>query len=153
MAYRYATELNMRLLVSHPAVCPSISRVILYVKDIQTVAAFYEMIFGMKPIESTEAGWLELESPSGGCLVALHKASKAQKSGAAAKLVFGVRNVRAFKEEAALRGLQFGPVHVVRAGLGHEYANSKDPAGNSISISSRGMKALPQQLRAEATSS
>ena len=33
---------------------PSISRVILYVKDIPKVAAFYETFFGMKRLESNE---------------------------------------------------------------------------------------------------
>jgi predicted enzyme related to lactoylglutathione lyase len=122
------------------APAPSISRVILYVKDIEKVAVFYQTFFGMQRIESDEPGWLELESPSGGCLIALHQASKAQKCGAAVKLVFGVEDVPAFKAAAALRGLQFGAVHSVRQGAGHEFANAKDPAGNSISISSRGMK-------------
>jgi predicted enzyme related to lactoylglutathione lyase len=120
----------------------AISRVILYVKDIQKVAAFYRTFFEMNPIDSDEPGWLELESPSGGCRIALHQASKAQKSGAAVKLVFGVQNVQAFKDAAAERGLHFGAVHVVRQAPGHEFANAKDPAGNSISISSRGMKAV-----------
>jgi len=120
--------------------------VILYVKDIERVAAFYQTFFGMKRIVSEEPGWLELESAGGGCRVALHQASKAQKSGAAVKLVFGVKDVPAFKEAAASRGLKFGPVHVVRNGPGHAFANAKDPAGNSISISSRGMNAS-QPLR------
>ena len=122
-------------------VCPALSRVILYVKDLPKVAAFYQTFFGMKRIDGAEAGWLELESPAGGCRIALHKASKGQKSGAAMKIVFGVKDVQAFKDEAATRGLHFGAVHVVRAPLGHEFANAKDPAGNSISISSRGLKA------------
>jgi predicted enzyme related to lactoylglutathione lyase len=126
-----------------PAVCPSLSRVILYVKDIPRVAAFYEAFFGMKRIAPAETGWLELESPTGGCLIALHQASKAQKSGAAVKLVFGVQDVQAFKDASAARGLKFGPVHVVGKGFGHEFANAKDPAGNSISISSRGLKTAP----------
>jgi len=122
-------------------VSPPISRVILYVKNIARVAAFYEKFFGMKPIDSNEKGWLELQGPSGSCVIALHQASKAQKSGAAVKLVFGVTDVFAFKEEAARNGLKFGAVHVVRRdGANHEFTNAKDPAGNSISISSRGMK-------------
>jgi len=133
--------MNQRPVIRPLAPPSSISRVILYVKDMEKVAVFYQTIFGMKRIESEEPGWLELESPCGGCRVALHQASKAQKSGAAVKLVFGVENVSAFKEAAASRGLEFGPVHVVRKGVGHEFANAKDPAGNSISISSRGMKA------------
>ena len=118
---------------------PSLSRVILYVRDIEKVAAFYVEMFGMERVLSEEAGWLELKSPGRGCRIALHQASKGQKSGAAVKLVFGVKDVRAFRDAAALRGLKFGAVHVVRTGSGHEFSNGKDPAGNSISISSRGM--------------
>jgi predicted enzyme related to lactoylglutathione lyase len=121
-------------------VTPTLSRVILYVKDIPKVAAFYRTFFGMEPIESDEPGWLELESPSGGCRIALHQGSKTLKSGAAVKLVFGVKDVEAFKQAASQQGLQFGAVHAVTKPPGHEFANAKDPAGNSISISSRGMK-------------
>ena len=123
---------------------PPISRVILYVKDIKKVASFYEMFFGMRRVDSEEPGWLELESPSGGCMIALHQASKSQRRGTAVKLVFGVEDVAAFKEAVAARGLKFGPVHTVRHGLWHEFANGKDPAGNSISISSRGTKRSKQ---------
>jgi len=52
-----------------------------------------------------------------------------------------IEKVPAFKKAAVSRGLKFGPVHVVRNGPGHAFANAKDPAGNSISISSRGIKA------------
>lgn len=55
------------------------------------------------------------------------------------KLVFGVADVRAFKSAKEKEGLKFGVVHVVREGNGHEFSNAKDPAGNSISISSRGL--------------
>jgi len=126
--------------------------VILYVKDIQKVATFYEAFFGMKRMETEATGWLELTSPSGGCLVALHQASKTQKSGAAVKPVFGVRDVRGFAEAAALRGLKFDPVHVVR-GLNYEFANAKDPAGNSISISSRGIPRLSRRTEGSASRS
>lgn len=139
MSVKYAIAIP-----SIPA-CPSISRVILYVKDIPKVAAFYETFFWMKRA-TEEPGWLELESPSGGCCIALHQASKTQKSGAAVKLVFEVSDVQKFVDAAAARGLKFGPVHGVRNGLGHEFANAKDPAGNSISISSRGCQRSPSQL-------
>ncbi len=126
------------------SITPAISRVILYVRDIEKVALFYETLFGMERIESEGRGWLELRSLSGGCLVALHQAAKSQKSGAAMKLVFGVKDVRAFTEEAARKGLPFGPVHRVDHGPGLEFANIefaniKDPAGNSVSVSSRGI--------------
>ena len=116
---------------------PRISRVILYVKDIPKVAAFYERHFGMRALPGRRKDWLELSSESGGCTVALHQAAVTQKSGAAIKLVFAVRDVREFVKQRKAKGLKFGVVHAVD---GFEFANSKDPAGNSIQISSRGLK-------------
>jgi catechol 2,3-dioxygenase-like lactoylglutathione lyase family enzyme len=80
-------------------------RVILYVKDIPKVAEFYRTHFGMRPLASDEEGWLELESKSGGCNIALHRAPTAQRSGAAIKIAFGVADVRQFKKEREAAGL------------------------------------------------
>jgi predicted enzyme related to lactoylglutathione lyase len=115
---------------------PQIARVILYVKDIPKVAAFYERYFAMQRLPGASTGWLELASGSGGCTIALHQASVAQKSGAAMKLVFGVADVKGFKRAKELEGLKLGVVHEAE---GFEFANGKDPAGNSISVSSRGL--------------
>jgi catechol 2,3-dioxygenase-like lactoylglutathione lyase family enzyme len=112
-----------------------IVRIILYVKNIPKVAAFYERHFGMHPLPSSEKGWLEMTGASGPN-IALHQAASTQKSGAAVKIVFGISDVRSFKAERERHGLKFGSVH--DAG-GFEFANAKDPAGNSIQISSRGM--------------
>lgn len=116
---------------------PPITRVVLYVKNIEAVAQFYERHFRLRRGPADEAGWLEL-SGGAGCAIALHKAAVSQKSGAAIKIVFGVQDVAAFKERCAEHGLNFGPIH--RAG-GVEFANAKDPAGNSILISNRGLPA------------
>ena len=114
----------------------ALSRVVLYVRDIPTMAAFYQQHFGLQPLGNGEPGWLELVPPGGGCAIALHQAAASQKRGSEIKLVFGVADVRAFKAERAAAGLPFGPVHEA---AGHCFANAKDPAGNAISISSRGM--------------
>jgi len=113
-----------------------IVRVILYVRDLPKVANFYQKHFGMKPLPSDDAGWLELESNSGDCNIALHRAASSQKSGAAIKIVFGVSNVRQFMKERETERLKFGPIHDTGT---FEFANAKDPAGNSIQISSRGL--------------
>jgi catechol 2,3-dioxygenase-like lactoylglutathione lyase family enzyme len=119
---------------------PHVARVILYVRDIPKVAAFYQRFFDMRPLPGGSDGWLELASAAGGCTIALHQASVGQKSGAAMKLVFGVPDVHAFKSAREKDGLKLGVVHEVRqGGRGFEFCNGKDPAGNSISISSRGM--------------
>ena len=98
------------------AVAP-LSRIIPYVRDIPTVAAFYQTHLGCVPIPRDEPGSFELSSPAGGCTIALHQASKAQKRGSEIKLGLGVDDVHAF------RIVQFG--------------NASDPAGNSISMSNR----------------
>jgi hypothetical protein len=91
----------------------------------------------MNPLPGATKGWLELASPSGGCIISLHQAATSQKSGAAMKLVFSVVDVQAFKNAAEKQGLKFSVVHAVSGS--HEFANAKDPNGNSISISSRGL--------------
>jgi len=115
---------------------PRITRVILYVRDIPRVAAFYQTHFGLKPLPGASKGWIELAAADGRCCIALHQASAAQKRGYEIKIVFGVKDVQAFKAERALHGLKFGVVH---AADGFDFSNAKDPAGNSIQISSRGL--------------
>lgn len=117
-----------------------IVRLVLYVKNIPAVAAFYREHFGFVPLPSDLSGWQELVSPSGGCSLALHQAAKSQKSGAAVKLVFAVPNVKQFIADRAAHGLAFGPIHDA---TGYCFANAKDPAGNSISISDRGYHTAP----------
>ena len=128
-----------RTILTSPPVCPAISHVILYVRDIERVATFYESLFGMRRIPSNETGWLELESPSGGCSIALHIRTSVAPRVSTVKLVFGVADVSAFKAAAGLRGLRFGKMYRVAA-TGHQFANMRDPAGNLVSISSRRMK-------------
>lgn len=115
----------------------AVSRVILYVKDVARVSAFYQQHFEMKPLPGSEEGWVELSSGKRSCNIALHKAASSQKGGAAMKIVFGVSNVRKFIAEREDDGLRFGPIHSPGE---FEFANAKDPAGNSIQISSRGFK-------------
>ena len=114
----------------------TISRVILYVRDMPKVAAFYERHFGLRALAGEKKDWLELSSESGGCTIALHQAAILQKSGAAMKLVFAVRDVRDFVEKRKAAGMKFGEIHEVD---GFAFANAKDPAGNSIQVSSRGV--------------
>jgi predicted enzyme related to lactoylglutathione lyase len=113
---------------------PPIAGIILYVKDIPKVSAFYQKHFGFTVLPGCLVGWQQLISPNGGCGLALHQAAKSQKSGAAMKIVFGVPDVKRFITERRQHGLEFGPVHEAK---GICFANAKDPAGNSISISDR----------------
>lgn len=115
---------------------PQLTRVILYVRDIPKVATFYTKHFGLVPIPGAEEGWLELAPINGGCSIALHQATTAQKRGSEIKLVFGIRDVAAFKRQCEKAGLKFGVIHQAE---GFQFSNAKDPAGNAIQISSRGL--------------
>lgn len=115
---------------------PVISRIILFVKDPAAIANFYQRYFHMRVLAGASDEWVELTGSLPGCNIALHKATVSQKSGSAIKIVFGVKDVRSFKAAKEADGLSFGVIHKVED---FEFCNGKDPAGNSIQISSRGL--------------
>jgi predicted enzyme related to lactoylglutathione lyase len=114
------------------------NRVLLYAKDIEKTAAFYELHFGFKAEREDGDRIVELISPHGGANLMIHPAGKAQKQGqSTVKLVFDVENVEAFHRKCAQQGLQFGVLH--RAN-GYVFANARDPNGNPISFSGRAFR-------------
>ncbi len=113
-----------------------LTRIILYVKDIEAMVQFYETHFGFVSHRDPADRIVELRG-SGASLM-LHPAAKSQKMGQAlVKLVFDVEDVEAFRARAAKEGLNFGKVH---AGDGYVFANAKDPCSNSIQVSSRAFR-------------
>ncbi len=112
-----------------------ITRIVLYVKNVEKLAEFYQRVFELKPVAPPEKGWIELGA--GGCNIALHQASKtADFRRAAAKIVFGVKDVAKTKALLKRRGLKLGPIH---DGPNSRFCNGKDPEGNLISIGNRGL--------------
>ena len=118
---------------------PVLGRIVLYVHDVETVAEFYARHFGFRIHRAPGDRIVELESPGGsGANIMLHPLGRGRKSGqTVVKLVFDVPDVEAFCARAARRGLAFGAIH---KGEGYAFANAKDPAGNSISVSSRAFR-------------
>ena len=118
---------------------PVLGRILLYVHDIEGVAEFYAFHFGFRILQEEGDRIVELESPGGaGNNIMLHPLGRGRKSGqTVAKLVFDISDVTAFCARAAKQGLEFGPMH---KGDGYVFANAKDPAGNSISVSSRAFR-------------
>lgn len=112
-----------------------ISRIILFVADVPGVAAFYQRHFGLEPLETEEDGWLELRAE--GCNLALHrgKLPPGERSQSPAKIVFAVSNVHDAVKRFAAEGLKFGKVQEWN---GISFADTQDPEGNPIQISSRG---------------
>ncbi|MEL6377461.1 MAG: VOC family protein [Pseudomonadota bacterium] len=112
-----------------------LGRVIIYTKKPEELADFYCRHFGfdIRRIEGDRI--VELVAQGTGCNILLHPMSPKRKDGQTlVKLVFDVEDVDAYCRDAEKRGLKFGKIH--RAD-GYSFANAKDPANNSISVSSR----------------
>ena len=112
-----------------------ITRIVLYVKNVDKVAEFYRRVFELKIIGTPEKGWIEFDA--GGCNIALHQAAKtANFRRAAAKISFGVKDVAAAKAVLESRGLKLGPIHTTPNST---FCNGKDPEGKLLSIGNRGV--------------
>jgi hypothetical protein len=116
-------------------VMPLLNSVTIYTRLIPEMVDFYSLHFGYTAFQRPGDRMVELRPPGAGAVIRLHLASKGQKAGQSlVKLNFDVEDVVAFARAAKTRGLEFGPLH---DGMGYAYANTKDPSGNSISISGR----------------
>ncbi|WP_280822840.1 VOC family protein [Pseudaminobacter soli (ex Li et al. 2025)] len=115
-----------------------LNRLVIYAKNVEVTAKFYEKHFGFKAINMPGDRTVELVAEDGGANLMLHQAAKGQRSGQAiVKLVFDVEDVEAFCRQCAENGLEFGAIHKAD---GYLFANAKDPCQNSISVSSRAFK-------------
>ena len=113
----------------------ALGRIILYTKKIEEVAEFYRRHFGFDVLRLEGDRIVELVAPGSGSNILLHPMPANRKEGQTlVKLVFDVEDVDAFCRASEARGLTFGAIH--RAD-GYCFANAKDPAKNSISVSSR----------------
>src|SRR3990167_6070649 len=112
-----------------------LSTIIIYAKDMYRTARFYSGLFGFETSGEGLEGLIELRPVGGGAEILIHQAAKSLKLGSAAiKLSFAVSDVPEFVEAAKAAGIAFGSVHQAN---GYAFANTKDPDGNSVSVSSR----------------
>jgi catechol 2,3-dioxygenase-like lactoylglutathione lyase family enzyme len=115
-----------------------LGRILLYVRDIEETAQFYQRFFGFEVSRRDDDRIVELFGPNGGANIMLHPAARGQRLGqSTVKLVFDVEDVDAFCRHSAAAGLEFGPVHRED---GYAFANAKDPSGNPIQVSSRAFR-------------
>ncbi|MDG4718028.1 MULTISPECIES: VOC family protein [Thalassospira] len=111
------------------------NRLVIYCKKIDAMVAFYCDHFGYQQFTDENDRIIELRPRAGGVILMLHPAGKGQKEGQSLiKLVFDVADVTAVRASLIKAGLDVGPIH--DAGT-YQFANLKDPAKNSVSISSR----------------
>src|SRR5580704_2505488 len=112
---------------------PAITRLVLYVRDMPKVSAFYQTHFGFRAASASTADNIILLPADGGCALILLQASKGHRTGqSCVKIIFDVPDVSAFKAARERAGLKFGPIH---HGPGYQFANARDPAKNLIQIS------------------
>ncbi|MBW6421712.1 VOC family protein [Rhizobium sp. XQZ8] len=115
-----------------------LGRLVIYVRDVEEMALFYETHFGFRALRLPGDRIVELVAQDGGANIMLHPAAKSQKMGQSlVKLAFDVEDVEGFCRQAKVKGLDFGSIHKAD---GYVYANAKDPCQNPISISSRAFR-------------
>ena len=114
----------------------SIARVILFVKNPQNVAKFYQEGLGLIPMGESSAEWVELSA--GSCSIALHKSisSASERGEKATKIVFGVADVSGAKALLESRGVKMGAVYSFEA---ISFCDGTDPEGNKFQLSNRGL--------------
>lgn len=114
---------------------PNLESLILYTSKTDDMAAFYGRHFGYTRHDIPGDRIVELRPPGNGLILLLHPAAKGQRAGqSVVKLAFTCADVAGFCEAARADGLETGPLH--RAD-GYVFANTKDPSGNSVSVSGR----------------
>ena len=111
-----------------------LSRVIVFVKDVQTCAAFYRDVLGLQSHDFADATWMSFEA--GGCFISLHKgAVGVGRKPKHVQLVFKVQDVAATREQLVNKGVKMDAI--VTPDETFSFCNGRDPEGNWFQISSR----------------
>ena len=114
---------------------PSLSSLVLYTSRMEQMAQFYSDHFDYTAHIAENDRIVELRPPGDGMTLLLHPKGKGRKQGQVlVKLVFATKDVVGICDNARAKGLEFGPMHQAD---GYVFANTKDPAGNSVSVSGR----------------
>lgn len=121
----------------------SLTRVILYVQDVQRLADFYRDAFGLPVVEEIEGEWAVLEI--GACQLALHRVGKpyrvadpsSWKVDTNAKLVMTVdRDLKELRAELIGKGVAMGRLKSYPPLTG-PLCDGQDPEGNVFQLAQR----------------
>ena len=113
-----------------------LNRIIIYAKDMQKMASFYEKYFFFRTKHLSTEKEIELNPLNGGIQIRILQAAKGAKRGQVImKLVFDVEDVESFVNKAKVNGLDF-KIHKAN---GYLYASTKDPEkeNKNIQVSAR----------------
>ena len=113
----------------------TMKRVILFVRDVPTVGAFYRDVLGLSEVVSPDdpKEWLEFDA--GACTIALHHGGVATKGRSRPpKIVFYSEDVGKTRAELIAKGAKFGPIQTTE---NFQFCDGRDPEGNHFQLSSR----------------
>jgi catechol-2,3-dioxygenase len=118
----------------------ALNRVILYVQDVDRLAAFYQQAFGLPVVEEIKGEWCVLDV--GPCQLALHRVGKAHRVAdpasweveSNAKLVMTVDCPLAeLRAELTAKGVPMGQIKSY-PGLTGPLCDGRDPEGNVFQL-------------------
>jgi predicted enzyme related to lactoylglutathione lyase len=117
----------------------ALSRVILYVQDVDRLATFYQTVFGLPVVEEIKGEWAVLDA--GPCQLALHRVGQAYRVADAgsrvesnAKLVMTVdRPLADLRAELVAKGVPMGKIKSYPPLTGR-LCDGKDPEGNVFQL-------------------
>jgi len=113
--------------------------IIVYVQNMNAQVAFYREAFGLDVTypaglsDYSNEFWVTLNT--GQCVLALHGGGQKRLGADAPKLVFGVDDIHAAREELVRRGVKVGEVRSAAPGVW--VVDGEDPEGNKFSIEKR----------------
>jgi len=111
----------------------SIRRIILYVRDVPSLAAFYRDVLGLRIMgDPGDSGWVELDA--GGVRLALHSGGAPRDWRNAPRIVFAAEDVAAARAMLIGRGAAMGRLKIFGA---LQLCDGKDLEGNIFQISNR----------------
>jgi predicted enzyme related to lactoylglutathione lyase len=110
------------------------SRIVLFVKDIRIMGAFYRDVLGLTPkiTPDNPNAWLEFHA--GAISIALHEHGVPNKAKRPPKIAFYAKDVAATRESLIARGAKLSKI--IKTDW-FEFCNGHDPENNHFSISSR----------------
>jgi predicted enzyme related to lactoylglutathione lyase len=114
----------------------SVKRIILFVRDVPTVGAFYREVLGLPEIESPDSPREWLEFSAGACTIALHHGGIETKGRSLPpKIVFYSKDIAEARANLIAKGAKLGPIQNVDNLF--QFCDGRDPEGNHFQVSSR----------------
>lgn len=112
-----------------------IKRVILFVKDVPTVGAFYRDVLGLSQVVNPDDPKEWLEFSGGACTIALHHGGVEKKGRSRPpKIVFYSDDVGKTRATLIAKGVKMGALQTTE---NFQFCDGRDPEGNDFQVSSR----------------